>query len=270
MTNPMRYIHLFYHAARQWVSRDMSYYAAAFSYYAPLALVPLLLLSLIVSGFFYGADFVKNIFLGWGTILGGDLVALIDVAVQNLDIETKAYSIPLLAVVFFSGVSIFSFNVLGSGFTHLWGSHRSGLQHWITQSLRSVLFVIILQAYFVFIIGAEGFLAWFRVREVVFLPEIIWYVSISLVFILLYKFLAKPAPSLRGCVFGGLSAGVLFLFANNLVTIYLAAKPVLSIFGAAGLLLILLVWIYVLASVILYGAALAHMYDRMINNQSSL
>lgn len=266
----MRYIHLFYHAGRQWVSRDMSYYAAAFSYYAPLALVPLLLLSLIVTGFFYGGDFVKNIFLGWGTILGADLLALINVAVQNLDIEIQTYSIPLLAVIFFSSVSVFSFNVLGSGFQHLWGSHRSGLQQWLTQSLRSAFFVIILQLYFIFIIGTEGFLAWFRVREVPFLPEIIWFLSISLVFILIFKFLAKPAPSLRGCVFGGFSSGVLFIFANNLVALYLATKPVLSIFGAAGLLLVLLVWVYILACFILYGAALAHMYDRMINNQSSL
>lgn len=266
----MRYIHLFYHAGRQWVSRDMSYYAAAFSYYAPLALVPLLLLSLIVSGFFYGGDFVKNIFLGWGTVLGHDLLALINVAVQNLDIEIQTYSIPLLAIIFFSGVSIFSFNVLGSGFTHLWGSHRSGVTQWLAQSLRSVLFVVILQAYFIFIIAAEGLLAWFRVRELPFLPEVIWFLSISLVFILLYKFLAKPAPSWRGCIFGGFSAGLLFIFANNLVAIYLATKPVLSIFGAAGLLLVLLVWVYILAAVILYGAAIANMYDRMLNNQSSL
>lgn len=270
MNRIMRYVHLFYHAGRQWVSRDMSYFAAAFSYYAPLALVPLVLLSLIVSGFFYGGDFVKNIFLGWGTVLGNDLLALIDIAVQNLDIEIQAYSIPLLAVIFFSSVSIFAFNVLGSGFERVWGSHRAGLRSWLSQSLRSVLFVIILQAYLILIIAAEGFLAWFKVRELPFLPEFIWFLSISLLFILLFKFLAKPAPSWRGCVFGGFSAGLLFIFTNNLVAIYLATKPVLSIFGAAGLLLVLLVWVYILACVIFYGAALSHMYDRMINNQSSL
>ena len=56
---------------------------------------------------------------------------------------------------------------------------------------------------------------------------------------------------------------MLFVFAKNVVTIYLAAKPVLTIFGAAGLILVLLVWIYVLAAIIYYGAIMAHLYDKM-------
>ncbi len=261
----MRYLWLFYHSANQWLAKDMSYYAAAFSYYAPLALIPLILLSLVVSGFFYGSEFVMNIFLGWGTALGPDLLALINVAVQNLDIETKTYRIPLLAVLFFSSVSIFSFNVLGTAFKHIWNTHQFGFIPWSQQTIRSIVFVLILQIYLIFLIGVEGFLTFFGVRSIILLPEIIWLLSISSIFIFMFRYLAKATPSWRACIFGGFVSGLLVVSTSNIVTVYLGTQPVLSIFGAAGLILILLIWVYVLASIILYGATLAHLYDRMIN-----
>ncbi len=262
----MLYIQVLYHAARQFVARDMPYYAAAFSYYAPLALIPLVLLSLLVAGFFYSPSFVAGIFQNWGTVLGADVLALINVAVQNLDVEIRTYEVPIVAIIFFSSLSVFAFNVLGTGFTRMWGEPHRGSRPWLKQTFRSVVFVFILEAYLLLIIGAEGLLSYLRVREIIFLPEIIWFVSIACVFILLFRFLAQGAPSWRGCVFAGIVSGFLFLFSNSILTIYLAAKPVLTIFGAAGLLLLLLIWVYVFASIMLYGAGVAHLYDKLNNH----
>jgi membrane protein len=256
-------LNILYQAARQFVARDMPYYAAAFSYYAPLALIPLVLLSLIVAGFFYSPSFVAGIFQNWGTVLGADVLALINVAVQNLDVEIKTYEIPVLAIIFFSSLSVFAFNVLGTGFSRMWGLHHTGFRPWVIQTLRSILFVFILQGYLLLIIGAEGLLSYMRVREIIFLPEIIWFLSIASVFVLLFRFLAVEAPSLKGCIFAGIVSGFLFIISSSILTIYLAAKPVLTIFGAAGLLLLLLVWVYVFASIMLYGAGVAHLYDAL-------
>ncbi len=263
----MKYIWLFYHSGKRWFGEDMSYYAAAFSYYAPLSLIPLILLSLGICGFFYGDEFVQNIFLSWGTVFGNDVLALLDVAVKNLEIEVHTYKIPLLAIVFFCGVSIFTFNVLGTAFHHVWGIHEVSLKAWVKQTLRSILFVLILQLYLIFIIGSEGFLVATKVREIPFVSEIIWFTSISFLFVLVFRFLVSRAPSWKGCTFAGLVSGFLFVWAKNIIGLYLSYEPVLSIFGTAGLMLVLLVWVYVLASIILYGAALANMYDKMITTK---
>jgi membrane protein len=263
----MAYLEVLYHAARQFVSRDMSYYAAAFSYYAPLALIPLVLVSILVASFFYTPSFVAAIFQSWGTVLGSDLLALVNVAVQNLDIEIQTYQVPVVATAFFLSVSVLAFNVLGTGFERMWDKHRKGLRAWIMQTARSASFVFILESYILFIVGAEGLLSYFNIREIIFLPEIIWFLSISAVFVLLFKFLAHDSPTWKGCIFAGFVSGLLFLFSNSILSIYLTAKPVLSIFGAAGLILILLVWVYVLASIILYGAGVAELYDKMLKSR---
>ena len=260
----MKLIKLLLLAAKQWLVTDMGHFAAAFSYYAPFALIPLILVSLGVSGFIYGTDFVKNIFLSWGTVFGGDLVALVRVAVQNLDIEVHTYQIPIIAILFFGSVSILAFNALAMGFKKAWGDEVHTVKSFFRQSLRSSVFILILQSYIIIIISMEGLLAALP-QEARVASLVMWFFTISTIFILLYRFLVAKAPSLQACIVGGIASGILFIFAKNLVTVYLEAKPVLTIFGAAGLILVLLIWVYVLACIIYYGAIVAHLYDKSLN-----
>lgn len=255
------FMQLYTKAMKLWYKLEMGHHAAAFSYYAPFALIPLILVSVGVSGYIFGIPFVKNIFLGWGTVFGPDLGALLDVAVQNLDIQVHTYEIPFVATFFFLVITVFAFNVLGSGFLRVWGTAETGFKPWLWQTLRSAVFVVILQFYIIFILIIEGLWAEVPVQYMSVFPTLIWFFSISLLFFLLFRFLTKGAPSIVGCLVGGVTTGLLFLTAKNIVGVYLAAKPVLTIFGAAGLILVLLVWVYVLAVIIYYGAIVAHLYD---------
>ena len=259
----MKIIKILLAAAKEWLSCDMSHYAAAFSYYAPFALIPLILVSVGVSGFFYGTTFVKNIFLGWGTVFGSDLVALIDIAVQNLDIEVHTYQIPIIAILFFCSVSILAFNVLAIGFKKAWGNEEKSVKSFFKQSLRSLMFILILQIYIIVIISTEGLLATLPYQAHL-ISQLVWFSTISAVFMLFYRFLVAKSPSTVACIIGGVTSGILFIFAKNLVTVYLEAKPVLTIFGAAGLILVLLIWVYVVACIIYYGAIVAHLYDKSL------
>jgi membrane protein len=256
----MNFIIMLGQSARLWLRLGMSHYAAAFSYYAPFALVPLILISLGVSNFFYGLSFVKNMFLSWGTIFGPDLTALVELAVQNLDIQVHTYQVPMLAIVFFSFVSILALNALALGFERIWGKPEASVGAWVRQSVRSLLFIMILQIYILTLVSLEGLRVLLDMDSRI-VPLLIWFASISVLFALFYRFLVAHAPSWGGCLVGGLSAGVLFIFAKNIVTVYLATKPVLNIFGAAGLILVLLVWVYVLAAIVYYGAIVAEQYD---------
>jgi len=48
-----------------------------------------------------------------------------------------------------------------------------------------------------------------------------------------------------------------------MVDLYIATTPILSFYGAAGLILVLFVWVYVLAALIYYGAAVAGLYGKI-------
>ena len=180
---------------------------------------------------------------------------------QNLEIQINTYELPRVAILLFLLVTLFAFNVLASGFVRIWGLRQEGMKAFFRQTFRSAVFVVILQLYIILMIIMEGTWVELAIRELTIFPGLVWFLSISMLFFLLFRFLASNAPSVSACLAGGLATGVLFIFAKNLVIIYLAAKPVLTIFGAAGLILVLLVWVYVLAAIIYYGAIVAHLFD---------
>ena len=263
----MKVTNLLLHSARLWYHKDVKLYSAAFSYYAPMALIPLIVLSITIIGLIYGTDFVKEFFLSWGVIFGTDLSTLISIAVNNLNAETKTFQVPILGIFLFSGISIFALNVLSAGFNHLWDTNYDGVKNWLHKSIRSIIFILVLQLYFIFIIGFEFFLTITKIEFTTLISTVFIFINTTILFVVLYKFLPIKSPSFKGCVFGGLIAAILFMAAKILVGLYLASSSSINLYGAAGIILVLLVWVYILAALIYYGAAVAHIYDRMYQNK---
>ena len=259
----MNFLVLLYRAAILWFERGAGNYAAAFSYYTPLALIPLLLFTVSFVSFFYGQAFTEQVFADWGSILGTDLVELIKSALITLNLETQTSRLPMVAIFFFLGFYLVAINVLSEGFHKLWGNEVVGLRAFVKRSLRSVWFLFILQAYLVFIIGLEFFVAPTLFAPYTLFISATFFASTTAFFILLYKVLVLEAPSWAGCFAGATVSSLLFVVIKSLVDFYIATTPVLTLYGAANLILILLVWIYIFAALIFYGAAVAGLYDKM-------
>jgi len=254
---------LLYQSAKLWIDQDMVYYAAAFSYYAPLALVPLILISLTIVGLIYGTQFTAQMFSTWGETMGTDLVKILSVAVDNLTIATNSFTIPLVGILFFSTICLVALNVVSAAFQRLWGITDQGLRSWLNRSFRSAIFIIILQLYLIGIIGTEIFLSLIVLPGSELVSQMFFGLSTTIFFTLLYHFLYSHHPSLKGSLVGAIVAALLFMGAKYVVFIMLLTTPSLNFYGAAGPILILLIWVYVLAAIILYGAAIAGTYDKI-------
>ena len=259
----MNFIILLYKAGLLWFDRGAGNYSAAFSYYAPLALIPLLLFSLSVVSFFYGQTFSEQVFAQWGSVLGSVLVELIRSALVKLNVETQTSKLPFMAGFFFLGLYLVAVNVLSEGFHKLWGNEVTGLWSFLKRSFRAVWFLFVLQLYLLIIIGLDFFIAPTLFGPYTMLISAVFFATTTVFFILLYRVLVLEAPSWTGCFAGATVASLLFVVIKNLVDFYIATTPVLTLYGAANLILILLVWIYILAALIFYGAAVAGLYDKM-------
>ncbi len=259
----MKYFYILIQAARIWLERGGSYFSAAFSYYAPLALVPLVFFSVTVAGFLYGDTFTRDVFSNWGAVMGEDLLGLIRLGLENLHTETARSSAPLLAVSFFLGFYIIALNVVADGFLRLWGRDSRGIVAFIKKSIRAALFLFVLQGYLVLVIGLDYFIVPTILGDHSPLASLILYSSTVVFFMLLYRYLTSKPPSMAGCFYGALVASLFFVAIKFLVDLYIATTPVLSLYGAAGLILVLFVWVYVLAAIVFYGAAVAGLYDRV-------
>lgn len=262
----MNFLYLLYEAGLRFVDREAGYYAAAFSYYAPLALIPLIFFSIAVVGFIYGESYTSQVFASWGSILGSDLLQVIQLAVKNINIEAQNSRLPVVVIIFFFWLYLTAMNVLSDGFHKLWGIKNCGIRGWLIKSVRSLAFFFILQIYLIFLIGLEFFTNTNIFIAKTAISSTVIFLSTMLFFSVLYHYLATKSPSWSGCMVGAAISSLLFVGIKSLVDIYLANTPALNFYGATGLILILLAWVYVLAVLIYYGAAVAGLYDKMKKN----
>jgi len=61
---------------------------------------------------------------------------------------------------------------------------------------------------------------------------------------------------------GAGSSGLLFLLGNHLIGWYLVVAGIKSVYGAAGSIVIVLLWVYYSSQVVLFGAAFTRVYAR--------
>jgi membrane protein len=195
--------------------------------------------------------------------MGEDLVDLIRQAVSNFNTETGTSRVPILAAAFFLGFYVTAFKVLAEGFEKLWGINGSGFKAFVIRSLRSFLFLFALQIYFIFTVGLEFFISSSFLGSGSYVSQFLLFLSTLLLFTFLYKFLVKNSPSWQGCFAGSAVSSILFVLIKTLVDLYIVTTPALNLYGAASIILVLLVWVYILAAIIFYGAAVAGIYDKM-------
>ena len=261
----MKLFRLLYRAVTIWLQREADIHAAALAYFVPFAITPLLLLSITIVGLLIGSNEVGALLLRWGNSLDPDLTSLLFTSVQNFDNLTMSYYIPLLAILFFSIMVVVTFNSLVSGLNKIWQVESNGWKNFFKRSGRSLLFFIFLQCYLVGLILLDRmFLFLSHIQFVDLLGHarpVILFGSTLILFTLSYGILTLRAPSFKARFYGAIVASSLTIFTRELVTLHTATTPIPGLFGAAGLIIVLLIWIYISAGIVFYGAAFAAAYE---------
>jgi membrane protein len=91
---------------------------------------------------------------------------------------------------------------------------------------------------------------------------------VTVAFAAIYKFLPDVEIAWGDVLLGASGASVLFAGGKFLVATYLAHSDLVSVYGAAGSLIVLLVWIYLGALVFLFGAEFTQVYSRMYGSRA--
>jgi len=88
------------------------------------------------------------------------------------------------------------------------------------------------------------------------------FVIITLMFALIYKLLPDVKVAWRNVWPGAAMAALLFTIGKSLIGLYLGRSTVASVYGAAGSLVVILLWIYYSAQIVFFGAEFTKVYSR--------
>jgi membrane protein len=88
------------------------------------------------------------------------------------------------------------------------------------------------------------------------------FLVVTLMFAMIFKFLPDANVAWRDVWIGALITAVLFTIGKFAIGLYLGKSGLGSAYGAAGSLVVLLVWVYYSAQILFFGAELTQVYAR--------
>jgi membrane protein len=265
-----------------WMDDDAPTLGASLSYYTALSLAPLAVLVVMIVGLAFGAEAAQGqIVAQVQSLMGYDGAKTIENAIRSASKpETGLVASALALVTLLFGASG-AFSALRSSLHKIWDiqpKSTSGLWGLIRERLLS--FGMVLAVGFLLIVSLAVSAALMAVTTFLngLLPVAPWILSvfnfvvslagITVAFALIYRFVPDARMGWRDVGIGAFVTALLFTIGKTLIGIYLGTAGVGSAYGAAGSLVVVLVWVYYSAQVFLLGAEFTHLWARHAGRQA--
>ncbi len=241
---------------------------AALAYYTLFSIAPLLLIVIAVAGAVFGADAAEGeIFRQLQGLLGAEGATAVQGLLASVrQREQSGWGALVGGVLLLIGATS-DFAELQDSLDRIWRAPvRSGRGWWLVLRARLLSFGLILGIGFLLMVSlviSAGLAAWGRWWAPLFggwpwllqaVNAALAFVLTTLVFAMIYRFMPSVRVQWRDVTLGALVTATLFTFGKWLIALYIGTTAVASGFGAAGSLVVLLVWVYWSAQVFLIGA----------------
>jgi membrane protein len=257
--------------------------SAAMSFYGILSLAPLLLAIVAMLGWWVDRSVLeKGLLDQLGSVIGPQGTAVIAEALKSsAQEESKGITASIIAfvVLLFGATGVFG--ELQNAFERVW-SHGRGPQpkdsFWHTASLRlrGIGYILVFGFLLLVSLVVSTLLSMFSgwagsgpALEIAarVINEVLGFGVGTLLFMGLMRLSGGPKPRTRFIVFGAAVGALLFTIGRQLMALYLANAAVVSAYGAAGSLIVLLMWIYFSSAVLLLGASCARAIEEHVAEQ---
>jgi membrane protein len=251
-----------------WLAHDASSMGAALAFYTLFSVAPILIIALAVAGYLFGAHTAEADLLSQLRDLTGDagvdaLRGLLSSA-RSSDQKGLAATIGLITLLV-GATSVFG--ELQRTLDVIWGipEDKADDGWWELVRRRLLSFGMMLGVGFLLLVSlmASAALAalggwlqsrflWLRVLPV--LDIAISFGMTVVLFAMIYKYIPRQTIAWRDVWIGAAVTASLFALGKSLIGIYLGRSSFSSAYGAAGSLIVLLLWIYYSAQIFLLGA----------------
>jgi membrane protein len=264
-------------AVLQWLDADGLRMSAAMSFYGVLSLAPLLVLMVAVLGWWLERAYIETSLVSQiSSVIGEQGAQLVKQAISSAQAPSEGITASLIAFVLLLSGATGVFAELQDAFERLWrrGSGQAPQQKWwysATLRLRGIAYILAFGFLLLVSLGvstALGLLStwvgsYLPIEKIAFqniafgLNELVSFAFCVSLFVALMRMSAGPKPSLRYLVMGASAGALLFAVGKHVMALYLSTAAVVSAYGAAGSLVVMLMWIYFSSAVLLLSASMA-------------
>ena len=258
----------------EWSNDKVPRLGAALAYYTVFAIVPLLIIIIAIIGLVYGQEAAQSYILDQIAGLVGEQSAN---AIRDMIHRANQPSTGIVATVVAVVTLLFGasglFGQLQDALNTIWGVEpKPGRGIWGLIKDRFLSFMAVLGTGFLLLVSlvlsaalsafGKWFGGWLPAPELVLqaLNLIISFGVITVLFAMMFKLLPDARIAWSDVWVGGAITALLFTLGKFLIGLYLGKSDVGSAYGAAGSLVIVLLWVYYSAQILLFGAEFTQVY----------
>jgi membrane protein len=248
--------------------------AAALAYYTLFSIAPLLLIAIAIAGLVFGKSQAQEQILAQiRTVMGpegGKAISEMLVSAAKPKTGTLAFIVGIVTLLFgAAGV----FGNLKDALNTIWNvpeKKGGGIMAMIKE--RFLSFAMVLGVGFLLLVSLVIDAALSALSSALWQPIqlIVSFAVITVLFAMIFRFLPDIHPQWRDVWFGAAFTSLLFVLGKFGLGLYLGKSAVGSSYGAAGSLVVLLVWIYWSTAIMFFGAEFTQVYARTHGSMKSL
>lgn len=256
-------------AAKAWQANHAFQHSAAVSFYTLFSVAPITVIALQITGFFFGAEVAsRQLQAQVSELMGPASAELLQEAVQASQKQSRGMFSTVSSVVLLMFGATTVFGQLQRSLNQLWSVKAKPRKHgWIRVAVRRLVsFAMVVTIGFLLLVSliVSTVLTTLTQRLSVGLAPILAQAAdfftglfvITVLFALVFKVLPDVKLRWRDIWGGAFVTALLFSGGRYLIAIYLGHSTVTTIYGAAGSLVALLVWVYYSCAILFFGAEL--------------
>jgi membrane protein len=261
----------------EWNEDNCPLLAAAIAYYTMFSLAPLLIIAIAIVGAIYGQDAAQGEIVGQiQGLVGRDGAEFIQSMIQNASKPGAGGGIATLigiVVLIFGASGVFG--QLQAALNTIWEvKPKPGRAVKSFLQARFLSFAMILVIGFLLLVslvlsavlsGVSAYFGGFLPGSIALgrvLSFVISFGLITLLFASIYRFLPDVHVPWKNLWIGAAVTALLFNLGKYLLGVYLGNSSVGSAYGAAGSFVVILIWVFYSAQILLFGAEFTQVYSK--------
>ncbi len=253
-------------------------YSASLAYYTVFSIVPLLVIISTLVGIFFGQEAVKgevyNQIRGW---VGNKSAIQIQDIIKNIHLTGNSFITNTISIIVLLVGATSVFGEVQDSLNRIWGLRVKTKKIWWKLILTRILsfslilcigFIMIVSLLLNTIVAAFGnFLSRYIHHFSIYFIEIseaaFSFLIASFLFSLMFKLLPDAKIRWKDVLFGGLITAIFFTLGKQAIGFYLGKSNLNTLYGAAGSIMVIMVWVYYSSIILYFGAECTKVYANL-------
>lgn len=256
--------------------------SASLSYYTIFSLPPLLIIIMSIFSFFFGREAVTGRFFGQiNGMVGNEAAIQIQETIKNIELsDSNTFAAAFGGILLLIGASGV-FAEIQSSINYIWGLKAKpdkGFIKFIKNRLMS--FSMIASVGFLLLVSltVNTVMDIINARLLIYFPDstiylfyvlniLILFATTTMLFAIIFKTLPDGDIAWKDALIGSSFTSFFFMFGKFAIGFYLGSSTVATVYGAAGSVIIILIWVYYSAIILYFGAEFTKVYANAHGNK---